>query len=69
MNHRKYLLNIIPVLTGAIGGLLYYTFIGCYSGSCAITSNPLLSTVYGGLVGFLFINFNKNKNKVEKNEN
>ncbi|OGU72948.1 MAG: hypothetical protein A2V93_05470 [Ignavibacteria bacterium RBG_16_34_14] len=69
MNYRKYFRNIIPVLLGAIGGFFYYNFIGCYSGSCAITSNPLMSTTYGALVGLAFTNFTTNKKKVEKNEN
>ncbi|MDP2208347.1 MAG: DUF6132 family protein [Bacteroidota bacterium] len=28
---------------------------GCYSGTCPITSNPLISTIYGGVIGLLFI--------------
>jgi len=69
MNYRKYLRNIIPILIGALGGFLYYSFIGCYSGSCAITSNPLMSTMYGALIGFVFTNFKTNKKEGEKNEN
>lgn len=41
----------------AIGGLLgfaYYFFIGCKSGTCAITSNPTNSTMYGMLLGLLW---------------
>ncbi len=44
------------VLIGAILGYLYYHFIGCTSGSCAITSSPLSSTLFGGVLGFLFVN-------------
>lgn len=68
MNYKKYLRNIIPVLLGALGGFLYYTFIGCYSGSCAITSNPLMSTFYGALIGFVFTDFKTSIKKGEKNE-
>lgn len=43
---------------GALGGYLYYRFVGCASGTCAITSNPYISTLYGavmgGLIGSLF---------------
>jgi len=42
------------VLLGGIGGFLYYYFIGCASGSCAITSNPVSSVLFGGVLG-LFI--------------
>ncbi|MFN3638129.1 MAG: DUF6132 family protein [Chloroherpetonaceae bacterium] len=36
---------------GALGGFAYYYFIGCTSGTCAITSNPYISTGYGALIG------------------
>lgn len=38
---------------GAVGGFAYYYFIGCASGTCPISSNPYISTVYGALVGGL----------------
>ncbi len=41
---------------GAIGGYLYYHFVGCSTGSCAITGNPYASTAFGGLLGFFFVN-------------
>lgn len=55
-------LSIAGVLLGAIGGYLYYHFVGCASGTCAITSKPLNSTLYGALMGGLFFNiFKKEK--------
>ena len=36
---------------GASLGFAYYYFIGCQSGSCPITSNPVISTLYGLMVG------------------
>ncbi len=36
---------------GIIGGFAYYYFIGCSSGTCPITSNPITMTFYGGLMG------------------
>jgi len=36
---------------GASLGFAYYYFIGCQSGSCPITSNPIISTLYGLMVG------------------
>jgi hypothetical protein len=50
--------KFIPVLIGALGGFLYYTFIGCNQG-CAITGNPLSSTIYGAVVGAFFISTKK----------
>ncbi len=49
----KHKLTILGVLAGTIGGYLYYYYIGCASGSCAITSKPLNSSLYGALVGGL----------------
>ncbi len=45
---------ILGIAGGAIIGFAYYFFIGCQSGSCAITSNPYISTAYGALIGLLF---------------
>lgn len=52
-------LTILGFIIGAIAGYLYYHFIGCASGSCAITSQPINSTLYGALMGGLFFNMFK----------
>ncbi|MEO8711557.1 MAG: DUF6132 family protein [Parafilimonas sp.] len=58
----KYRLTIIGVMIGALGGFLYYYFIGCSSGTCAITSKPVNSTLYGAMMGALIFNiFKKEK--------
>lgn len=62
----KYKLNIIGMVAGAIGGYLYYHFVGCASGTCAITSKPINSTLYGAMMGGLFFNmFHKEKSKTQ----
>ena len=38
---------------GALAGFAYYYYIGCYNGSCLISSNPYISTVYGLSAGLL----------------
>lgn len=50
---RKSLPFLIGVFIGAAGGYLYYRFVGCASGTCAITSNSYISTVYGAIIGGL----------------
>jgi hypothetical protein len=52
-------LVIIGVILGATGGYLYYHFVGCASGSCAITSKPINSTVYGAIMGGLLLSLLK----------
>lgn len=53
---NKNKLTIIGVTIGAIGGYLYYHFVGCASGTCPITSKPLNSTIYGAVMGSLLFN-------------
>lgn len=61
----KYRFGIAGAILGALGGYLYYHFIGCNSGTCAITSRPVNSTLYGALMGVLIGNiFKKPKIKV-----
>ena len=45
----------IGVALGAIGGYAYYYFVGCASGTCAITSKPVNSTLYGMFMGGLLL--------------
>jgi hypothetical protein len=53
---------------GAIGGFAYYYFIGCASGTCPISSNPYISTVYGTLMGMLVpVQKRKSENLSETN--
>lgn len=48
---------------GAVLGFAYYYFIGCASGTCAITSNPYISTAYGAMIGIVFVWPEKDKKK------
>lgn len=60
---KKHILTIAGICIGAIGGYMYYSYVGCSSGSCAITSKPLNSTLYGALMGgLLFNSFQKKDN-------
>ena len=53
MTKKAIIITAIGVIIGAISGYLYYFYIGCASGTCAITSKPLNSTLYGALMGGL----------------
>lgn len=48
------LYKILPVAIGAGLGYGWYYFVGCRSGSCPISGNPYISTLYGALIGFLW---------------
>ena len=56
MTKKAIIITGIGVLIGAIAGYLYYFYVGCASGTCAITSKPLNSTLYGALMGGLLFN-------------
>jgi hypothetical protein len=56
MNKKVIIITSVGVVVGAIAGYAYYHFIGCASGTCAITSKPLNSTLYGSLMGGLLFN-------------
>ena len=72
----KHWLKIAGTITGALGGYLYYVYVGCVSGTCPITSNPYMSILYGSIMGFLFFGlFQKDtkkktvEHKVDENKN
>ena len=46
----------LPLILGAAGGFLYYTYIGC-NGSCPISGDPYISTAYGSIIGALITNW------------
>jgi len=43
----------LGLLIGIIAGYSYWYYVGCYSGTCPITSNWHVSSMYGGLMGGL----------------
>ncbi|HSH20368.1 MAG TPA: hypothetical protein VLA03_07930, partial [Draconibacterium sp.] len=64
-------LQLVFLVAGAVGGFLYWRFIGCESGTCAIKSVWYWSTLWGAAAGYLlgdFINDFINKRKKKEGE-
>lgn len=59
---KKYSLTLIGMLLGAIAGYVYWHEVGCGSSTCPITSSPIRSSLYGALMGALFLNIFQSEN-------
>jgi hypothetical protein len=66
MSKKTIIITLLGSVVGAIIGYAYYHNVGCANGTCAITSKPLNSTLYGGLMGGLLFNIFVSKPKQEK---
>lgn len=44
---------VLGVVIGGGLGFAFYKLVGCSSGACPLTSNPIISTIYGSIVGAL----------------
>lgn len=62
---RRHYLYVVGAFTllGVLGGYAYFYFIGCRTGTCAITSNPYMSMAWGGVLGYLLPDFFVKKDK------
>jgi hypothetical protein len=54
---REKQLAFIFLVLGGIGGFLYWKYVGCLSGTCAIKSVWYWSTLWGAAVGYLVGDF------------
>jgi hypothetical protein len=52
---RRFLKPFLALLLGGLAGFAYYYFVGCNSGTCAITSSPYMSTFWGAMMGFFLV--------------
>jgi hypothetical protein len=57
------LIYIIGAAVGAAAGFIYWQQVGCTSGTCAITSKPVNSSVYGAVMGTLLFGLFKKEKK------
>lgn len=48
---RRIFKGSVGVALGAAAGFAYYTFVGCSTGACPITSDPMISTAWGAMIG------------------
>jgi len=66
---KKNALYLYGGLVGGLGGYLYWYYVGCNSGTCPITSSPIMSVIWGAVMGaLLFSMFHTKKKKPELNE-
>ena len=63
---KTYYRWLVGLAVGALAGFLYWRFIGCSSGTCAITSNPYNSMLWFGIMGLLLVPSPKKKSKPEE---
>ncbi len=48
---RRHWRTLLGAAAGAVGGALYAHFIGCRTGTCALTSSPWRAAAFFGLTG------------------
>lgn len=67
---KKHWLTVAGVITGAIGGFLYWRFVGCSTGTCPITSSPINSSIWGAVMGGLLLSmFKRDSDSVKSSDN
>lgn len=62
---NQHWLLLAGVIVGALGGYLYWYFIGCNNGTCPITSSPINSSIAGALLGGLVFTSFPNSKKMK----
>lgn len=56
---------LVGGIAGGISGYLYWFYIGCASGTCPITASPLMSVIWGAVMGSLIFSLFKKERKNE----
>lgn len=59
----RFLRPFLGIVLGGSAGYLYYHFVGCTSGTCAITSNPYMNIIGGSFLGYFILNSPCSNNK------
>lgn len=47
--------GLIAAVAGGVLGFVYYKTIGCQTGACPLTSNPVISVFWGSTMGYLVV--------------
>ena len=50
---KRWMRPTLGIIAGGALGYTYYATVGCASGACPITSNPVISTFWGAAIGGL----------------
>lgn len=51
---------LVGAMTGAVVGMLYWTYIGCNNGTCPLTNTPTKTVAFFTIMGALFTRKNSN---------
>ena len=65
INNKLYFMGIF---IGALAGFLYWKYVGCLTGTCSITSNPINSMLYFALFGAVLLGAFKKQSKTTEND-
>jgi hypothetical protein len=68
---QKHKIKLAFAILGAVGGFLYWKFVGCQSGTCPIKSVWYLTTLWGTAIGYLLgdiISGYVKKKEIKENE-
>ncbi len=61
---KQYRMHIAGAVLGALGGYLYWHYIGCLSGTCPLKSTPTISVIMGLTIGlYIFASIKEYRDK------
>lgn len=66
LKKKRIIKRCIAIIIGMLIGFAYYWFIGCNTGTCIISGNPYISSIYGGVLSFLIYSLFEKKPEVDE---
>jgi hypothetical protein len=64
----KYKWYVLGGIVGLIIGYAHWYYIGCSSGTCPLTSNPVNSSLYGMFFGIMVVSLFTDNSKTSDNQ-